>query len=76
MSPHRAADLALSADCSSTPLQPRQNTRAFLVNELIDDVPRVLRLERPGHKRGSTDERYSHVTAAMISRMLEQLQRR
>ena len=39
-------------------------------------VPRVLRLERLGHKRSSTDERYSHATGAMISRMLEQLQRR
>ncbi|WP_330274988.1 site-specific integrase [Lentzea sp. NBC_00516] len=41
-----------------------------------DDVPRVLRLERLGHRRSSTDDRYSHVTEAMISRMLEQLQRR
>lgn len=41
-----------------------------------DEVPRVLRLERLGHKRSSTDERYSHVTEAMISRMLEQLRRR
>ncbi|MDX8049944.1 hypothetical protein SK571_11180 [Lentzea sp. BCCO 10_0798] len=36
----------------------------------------MLRLQRLGHKRRSTDERYSHVTEAMISRMLEQLQRR
>jgi integrase len=41
-----------------------------------DEVPPVLRLERLGHKRSSTDERYPHVTEAMISRMLEQLQRR
>lgn len=41
-----------------------------------DEVPRVLRLERLGHKRSSTDERYSPVPEAMISRMLEQLQRR
>ncbi|WP_176959706.1 hypothetical protein [Lentzea jiangxiensis] len=36
----------------------------------------MLRLERLGHKRTSTDDRHSHVTEAMISRMLEQLQRR
>lgn len=41
-----------------------------------DDVPRVLRLERLGHRRSSTDDRYSHVTEGMISRMLGQLQRR
>ncbi|WP_394617141.1 hypothetical protein JNUCC0626_47280 [Lentzea sp. JNUCC 0626] len=38
-----------------------------------DDVPHVLRL---GRKRKHTDDRYSHVTEAMISRMLAQLQLR
>ncbi|MET9229134.1 hypothetical protein [Lentzea sp. NPDC003310] len=41
-----------------------------------DDVPRVLRLERLRHKRNPTDDRYSHVTESMISRMLGQLQHR
>jgi integrase len=41
-----------------------------------DGVPSVLRLERLGHKRKDVDDDYSHVTEAMISRMLEQLQRR
>ncbi|WP_394617402.1 tyrosine-type recombinase/integrase [Lentzea sp. JNUCC 0626] len=41
-----------------------------------DEVPHVLRLERLGHKRKYTDDRYSHVTAAMIGRMLAQLQLR
>lgn len=41
-----------------------------------DGVPRVLRLERLGHKRKDVDDDYSHVTDVMISRMLEQLQRR
>ncbi|GGU39962.1 DMT family permease [Lentzea flava] len=41
-----------------------------------DGVPRVLRLERLGHKRKDVDDDYSHVTDVMISRMLERLQRR
>ncbi|PWK86378.1 phage integrase family protein [Lentzea atacamensis] len=44
---------------------------------LIEDgVPRVLRFERLGHKRRDVHDNYSHVTEAMIGRMLEQLQRR
>lgn len=41
-----------------------------------DSVPRVLRLERLGHKRKDVDDYHSHATDVMISRMLEQLQRR
>lgn len=35
-----------------------------------------MRLERLGHKRKEVHDRYSHVTEAMISRMLAQLQLR
>jgi len=41
-----------------------------------DDVPRVLRLQRLGHKRKDIDDFYSHVTDAMRDRMLDALQRR
>jgi integrase len=41
-----------------------------------DKVPRVLRLERLGHKRKDVDDNYSHVTDVMIARMLAGLQRR
>lgn len=41
-----------------------------------DDVPRVVRLARLGHKRKDIDDNYSHVTDVMISRMLAGLQRR
>ncbi|MEV6716203.1 tyrosine-type recombinase/integrase [Lentzea sp. NPDC051208] len=41
-----------------------------------DDVPRVLRLNRLGHKRKDVDDGYSHVTDLMISRMLAALQSR
>lgn len=40
------------------------------------DVPRILRLERMGHKRKDIDDNYSHVTRVMIDRMLEALQQR
>ena len=33
-----------------------------------DQVPRVLRLQRLGHKREDTDDFYSHVTPAMGER--------
>ena len=36
----------------------------------------MLRLERLGHKRKDVDDGYSHVTEAMIGRMLAQLQLR
>lgn len=47
------------------------------VTWLIEDrVPRILRLERMGHKRKDIDDDYSHVTDPMVERMLESLQRR
>jgi hypothetical protein len=59
--------------CQSSHNDLRHAQETWLIE---DDVPRVLRLEWLGHKRGSTDDRYSHVTEAVIGRMLEQLQRR
>lgn len=48
-----------------------------LLADRVRTVPRLVRaLFGCGRPVSSTDERYSHVTAAMISRMLEQLQRR
>lgn len=41
-----------------------------------DQVPRVLRLQRLGHKRKDIDDFYSHVTPAMRERMLAGLQQR
>lgn len=41
-----------------------------------DQVPRVLRLQRLGHKRKDIDDLYSHVTPAMRERMLAALQER
>ncbi|WP_219419910.1 tyrosine-type recombinase/integrase [Pseudonocardia nigra] len=41
-----------------------------------DEVPRVLRLQRLGHKRKDIDDFYSHVTDTMRDRMLDALQRR
>ncbi|MEJ3654062.1 tyrosine-type recombinase/integrase [Actinomycetes bacterium KLBMP 9759] len=41
-----------------------------------DQVPRVLRLQRLGHKRKDIDDFYSHVTPTMRDRMLAGLQRR
>ncbi|MFD4636992.1 tyrosine-type recombinase/integrase [Lentzea sp. NPDC058436] len=51
----------------------RHTHETWLIEE---GVPHVLRLERLGHKRKEVHDRYSHVTDAMISRMLEQLQHR
>jgi hypothetical protein len=59
---------------NSTSTKARPHTQETWLIE--DEVPRVLRLQRLGHKRRSTDERYSHVTETVIRRMLEQLQRR
>jgi hypothetical protein len=39
-------------------------------------VPRVLRLQRLGHKRKDIDDFYSHVTPLMRARMLTALQQR
>lgn len=41
-----------------------------------DQVPRVLRLQRLGHKRKDIDDIYSHVTPKMRDRMLAALQDR
>jgi integrase len=41
-----------------------------------DNVPRILRLVRLGHKRKDTDDFYSHVTDVMVEEMLAALQRR
>jgi len=41
-----------------------------------DQVPRVLRLQRLGHKRKDIDDFYSHVTPLMRARMLAALQER
>ncbi len=41
-----------------------------------DQVPRVLRLQRLGHKRHDIDDIYSHVTPTMRDRMLAGLQER
>ncbi|GLZ43626.1 DMT family permease [Actinokineospora sp. NBRC 105648] len=41
-----------------------------------DDVPRVLRLARLGHRRRDTDDGYSHVTDRMVERMLITLDHR
>ncbi|OLR95071.1 hypothetical protein BJP25_08985 [Actinokineospora bangkokensis] len=41
-----------------------------------DDVPRVLRLTRLGHKRKDINDRYSHVTDRMVQAMLDTLQTR
>jgi integrase len=44
---------------------------------LIEDhVPRVLQLQRMGHKRKDVDDGYSHVTPVMIEAMLAALQQR
>ncbi|MET9232216.1 tyrosine-type recombinase/integrase [Lentzea sp. NPDC003310] len=51
----------------------RHTHETWLIEE---GVPHVLRLERLGHKRKEVHDRYSHVTDAMISRMLQQLQHR
>jgi hypothetical protein len=39
-------------------------------------VPRVLRLQRLGHKRKDIDDFYAHVTPAMREKMLTALQQR
>ena len=41
-----------------------------------DQIPRVLRLQRLGHKRKDIDDFYSHVTPVMRQRMLGALQER
>lgn len=41
-----------------------------------DDVPRILRLVRLGHKRRDIDDRYAHVTDTMIEQALAALQAR
>jgi integrase len=41
-----------------------------------DQVPRVLRLQRLGHKRKDIDDFYAHVTPAMREKMLAALQQR
>jgi hypothetical protein len=41
-----------------------------------DSAPRVLRLERLGHKRKDVDDHYLHVTRPMIEDALAALQRR
>ncbi|WP_139191018.1 hypothetical protein [Actinokineospora iranica] len=41
-----------------------------------DSAPRVLRLTRLGHRRKDVDDDYSHVTDAMVERMLIRLQTR
>lgn len=41
-----------------------------------DHVPRIMRLERLGHKRKDIDDLYSHVTDPMIEETLAALQRR
>ena len=41
-----------------------------------DQVPRVLRLARLGHKRKDIDDFYAHVTPAMRDKMLDALQER
>jgi len=41
-----------------------------------DGVPRVLRLQRLGHKRKDIDDFYSHVTHTMREKLLDALQRR
>ena len=41
-----------------------------------DHVPRVLRLQRLGHKRKDIDDFYAHVTSAMRDKMLAALQER
>jgi integrase len=51
----------------------RHTHETWLVEE---GVPRILRLERLGHKRKDVDDDYSHVTDVMIARMLTALQRR
>ena len=51
----------------------RRTQEAWLIE---DEVPHVLRLEQVGHERKYTDDRYSHVTEAMIGRMPAQLQLR
>ncbi|GAA3887172.1 hypothetical protein GCM10022243_59940 [Saccharothrix violaceirubra] len=51
----------------------RHTHETWLIEE---GVPRVLRLERLGHKRKDVDDDYSHVTDVMIARMLKALQHR
>jgi integrase len=43
---------------------------------LVEDVPRVLRLQRLGHKRKDIDDFSAHVTPAMREKMLTALQQR
>jgi integrase len=51
----------------------RHTHKTWLVE---DGAPRVLRLERLGHKRKDVDDHYSHVTRPMIKDALAALQRR
>jgi integrase len=51
----------------------RHTHKTWLVE---DGAPRVLRLERLGHKRKDVDDHYSHVTRPMIEDALAALQRR
>jgi integrase len=62
------------------PIQPemhfhdlRHTHETWLVE---DHVPRVLRLQRLGHKRKDIDDFYAHVTPAMRETMLTALQQR
>ena len=62
------------------PIQPalhfhdlRHSHETWLVE---DHVPRVLRLQRLGHKRKDIDDFYAHVTPAMREKMLTALQQR
>ncbi len=69
-----------NADRSWKPIQTemhfhdlRHTHETWLVE---DQVPRVLRLQRLGHKRKDIDDFYAHVTPTMRERMLAGLQQR
>lgn len=62
------------------PIQPgmhfhdlRHTHKTWLIE---DHVPRILQLQRLGHKRKDVDDDYSHVTRMMIEAMLAALQQR
>jgi integrase len=67
-------------DLGWAPIQPgmhfhdlRHTHKTWLIEH---HVPRILQLERMGHKRKDVDDDYSHVTPMMIEAMLAALQQR